>query len=337
MSDHGKVIQDVRYTSDKEFVSCASDKTIKLWKTSSSDPVMTLKGHEGKVKCLEVVGDLIVSGGGFGDNSLKIWKKGKEDLVHTIENAHCGEIQTLCSSEERGFFVSGGSDGILRFWDTETYKSNGHISVSKHPIFHITFNCDESLILVAGGKDGVGELKAWNIKTQECHREFIGHGKTVYTCVMTKDDTHLVSGGFDSQIRFWDFEAGECLHTVSTGDIYHTPSSMLLIRDEFVLVGCGKDVFLFNLFGDLVNQFSIPDAGVGAMDVSPDFSHLVVGCRTNIRMWYIGDFIPTQVEKQTIESKDKAPSHENRARKMPLIVHLKDVTNGTLVNIGERV
>ena len=85
---------------------------------------------------------------------------------------------------------------------------------------------------------------------------------------------------------------------MSTGDIYHTPSSMLLIRDEFVLVGCGKDVFLFNLFGDLVNQFSIPDAGVGAMDVSPDFSHLVVGCRTNIRMWYIGDFIPTQNEKQ---------------------------------------
>ena len=62
-------------------VSGSSDKTLKIWDTTSGDEVLTLRGHDSRVACVAFSpdGTRIVSGS--YDNTLKVWDGGGQPTI----------------------------------------------------------------------------------------------------------------------------------------------------------------------------------------------------------------------------------------------------------------
>ncbi|GHU72656.1 hypothetical protein AGMMS49992_09080 [Clostridia bacterium] len=72
---HDETVRDLKFTNDGRLISCANDKTIKVWNIETQEVVAILKGHSDFVKCLLYYEDdnikRIVSGS--TDTSIIIW------------------------------------------------------------------------------------------------------------------------------------------------------------------------------------------------------------------------------------------------------------------------
>jgi len=119
-------------------VSGSRDSTIKIWDTRmicrkepkrarrgngeeeevtrKDDSMKTLRGHEGRVCCLQFDEDKIVSGS--DDNTVKVWSltgdEGHEDCVNTLVSHDCW-INSL--KFNGNILVSGAADDSIKVWD----------------------------------------------------------------------------------------------------------------------------------------------------------------------------------------------------------------------------
>ena len=124
----------------------------------SFPPEERLVGHTGPVQAVTYSPDgrFIVSGGGFGDDTLKIWDATSGSELHTF--AGNSSIRSVTWSPDGRFIASGGWQEV-KVWDTvmgaELYTLTGHL----YNIFAITWSPDGRFI-VSGSDDS--KLKMWD-------------------------------------------------------------------------------------------------------------------------------------------------------------------------------
>ena len=124
----------------------------------SDKPPKILKGHDDSViTCLQVKGDLIVSGS--DDNTLKLWSISSLKCVSTL-NGHTGGV--WCSEFDGNIVVSGSTDRSLRVWDVKNgtclHVLEGHTSTVRCVSLH-------GKVVVSGSRDS--SIRIWNVKTGE--------------------------------------------------------------------------------------------------------------------------------------------------------------------------
>ena len=49
-------------------------------------------------------------------------------------------------------------------------------------------------------------MKFWDLDTQHCFKTLVDHRSEVCDFVVIKDDTRLVTGSADSELRVWDID-----------------------------------------------------------------------------------------------------------------------------------
>ena len=67
-------------------------------------------------------------------------------------------------------------------------------------------------IVSAGGGDKT--IKAWNIKTYELLKTFIGHTNWVYSVSMSYDCKSFISTSEDYTIKWWHISTGRHIRTI---------------------------------------------------------------------------------------------------------------------------
>lgn len=104
----------VSQAADPQVVSASVDTTVRLWDLAAGKGMTTLTHHKKGVRSLAVHPNEFSFASASAD-SIKTWSFPRGDLLRNLKG-HQGLVNALAVNHD-GVLVSGGDDGIMRFWD----------------------------------------------------------------------------------------------------------------------------------------------------------------------------------------------------------------------------
>ncbi|MDR1484063.1 MAG: WD40 repeat domain-containing protein [Planctomycetaceae bacterium] len=240
--EHLDWVRDLAFNFDRsKLVTIAHDGQIQFWNVQNGSLIISVKE---KVYGLQSVafspdGNKIAVCG--FDKFVRIYDAQNGNIIAKIETNETGNRTVLFSNDGSQLAVAGRS-GIVRIWTTSDTTIYTDIKGSRRRINAIAFSPDGSKLAVGGdspfisivnpktgkrikrlperpGKtfslvfcnDNViasGEsdnaIRIWDITQAKQLTTLIGHTGTVAAMVFDTEKKLLISGGFDTSIRFWN-------------------------------------------------------------------------------------------------------------------------------------
>jgi WD40 repeat protein len=140
----------VGFKMEKNYLASAEWGWIFLWDVSRGIVIRTLRDENGGVRCIDLFGNRIITGGTSG--VLSVWNTttGEAEQLH----GHSDDVH--CVALAGTFAVSSSGDGSVRMWDT---KSGGDLGV-----FHDCFPQEVKSFFFRSNRFVVGEgttIKCW--------------------------------------------------------------------------------------------------------------------------------------------------------------------------------
>ncbi|XP_076946431.1 protein JINGUBANG-like isoform X1 [Bidens hawaiensis] len=190
------------------------DRTFKVWKTSNSKCLESVKAHEDAVNSVVSTKSGLVFTGS-ADGSVKVWKREgsgksmKHNHVETLLNQECA-VTALAVSETGLFVYCGLSDGLVNFWEWEKQLSHGGL-LKGHKLAVLCLSAAGSL-LFSGSADKT--ICVWKKEgnAHNCLSVLTGHTGPV-KCLMVEreagkssDEVKWVvySGSLDKSVKVWN-------------------------------------------------------------------------------------------------------------------------------------
>ncbi len=167
----------------------------------------TRPGQEGDVRIYDINAGKPTMHGGVpsvdGVNDKKVLVK---DLLQ-VEDA----IHGLALSSDGKKLAAGGTDRILRVWDTATWKLEHGIENHADWIFGLAFSPDGKYIASAS-RDKTA--KVWDLSAKESLLTFPDHQNPVQAVVFSPDGKNGISVGDDTNVRVWAVSGGKQVKTI---------------------------------------------------------------------------------------------------------------------------
>ncbi|KRZ29459.1 F-box/WD repeat-containing protein 7 [Trichinella pseudospiralis] len=179
-------------------------------KTNNPLAVMTLLGHSGTVRCLQLNGSRLASGS--NDHTLKVWDLSSNEHWSSIACrstmiGHTDAVRCLQMDDEK--IISGSYDKTLRTWDLKTGQQSATFSGHEGEVLCLQFDRRK---LISGSSDR--SIRIWDLRTQIAGMILHNvHAKAV-TCLQF-NETQIVSASFDCTIKVWDVRTGRCFRTIN--------------------------------------------------------------------------------------------------------------------------
>jgi ABC-type Fe3+/spermidine/putrescine transport system ATPase subunit len=161
------------FASDGEFFAMAEDHgrfdTVNIWQVNPFAVEFFYKFNNS----VEDLASMALNSDGtqiaFGhvDGTIRVYElaeNGRYTLLHEIESAHLGSVNTIQYSPDDSLLISGGADGVIGFWQTD----------DSTPVFKLTAHetgvqdaaiSENGHILAAGGAEGT--ITVWAIPSRE--------------------------------------------------------------------------------------------------------------------------------------------------------------------------
>ncbi|USP77844.1 hypothetical protein yc1106_05118 [Curvularia clavata] len=185
-------------------VTRQQDTTLRIWDLKKGLCKHVLIGHQASVRCLEIHGDIVVSGS--YDTTAKIWSISEGKCLRTL-TGHFSQIYAIAFDGKK--IATGSLDTSVRIWDPNDGKClavlQGHTSL----VGQLQMRDD---ILVTGGSDG--SVRVWSLATYQAIHRLAAHDNSVTS--LQFDNTRIVSGGSDGRVKVWDLKTGVLVRELSS-------------------------------------------------------------------------------------------------------------------------
>ncbi|GAA3837092.1 WD40 repeat domain-containing protein [Streptomyces chiangmaiensis] len=206
IAPHPSRVRGLAHSRDaEELVSAHQDGTVRRWKRTTGSPLGDpLRGHAGTVRAVALTPeeDEIVSVG--QDGTVRRWKREDGTPIGPPLVGHTGGVQAVGAGPS-GVIASGGRDGTVRRWDRRTGKPLGAPLVTGSPVRTVLLTRDGEI--AAGCADGT--LHRWDPTGQRIGEVLPAHTYGLPSMALTRDETELVTYGWDGAIRRWARITGE--------------------------------------------------------------------------------------------------------------------------------
>ena len=161
----------------------------------------TLHGHKSTVMSLiELKDHRLISGGGPGDNSLKLWDINEMKCKHTLKGFSWGLLAVIQLKDGR--ICTGSGDNCISLWEYDSFVHVGDIFCHSDHIRALYQLSDESKVLSCGDDT---MIKVSDIKEMKCVATLSGHTKPVTRAIQLKNG-RIISCSKDMTIRVWDLK-----------------------------------------------------------------------------------------------------------------------------------
>lgn len=192
----------------QRLISGGFDSKVKIWDTATGEEIMSLSGHEGRIKSVTVSpdGKQIVSGS--FDKTIKLWDASSGQELRTL-SGHKDLVIQVAYNPDGSRIVSGSFDKTIRVWDPSTGKQLRNIPLDDQAVITATYSPDGKRIAVGSGQ---GMIKILDAETGQGISVTPGHGwdqSLITSLAFSPDGNRLASGGYDQTVRIWDSETGE--------------------------------------------------------------------------------------------------------------------------------
>ncbi|GMH34626.1 hypothetical protein BSKO_02487 [Bryopsis sp. KO-2023] len=225
------------------------------WKGDNASRLFNFLSPRGSFPSIVIVGvgeSMIASGG--ADGHIALWEvahlahidptKSVGTNVPLPEEAllkgHIGSVNSLTSTENGLYLVSGGSDTTIRIWNVHTKTCESILECTKFSIPALAIHGD----LLAGGFFE-GDVNLWRFleADSKCIRTFQseeGYGKHI--SVLWLDENRLVSVAEQGEVCVWEVESGACVGRAKLPEkimflalsVWCSMERIILVVDEWV-------------------------------------------------------------------------------------------------------
>jgi len=146
---HDNSIKDVKFNADGSLVlSSSSDHTSRIWDTRTAEPVCPPLLHSYIVESSFFMPDdcvLTIS----GDRMVRNWKF-RPHVLRLSSVKIAGITNASVLSHDSSFFMTGGTDGILRLWDAKTGQPRPETIDHGTEITSIALHSDDDTVALGG-------------------------------------------------------------------------------------------------------------------------------------------------------------------------------------------
>jgi len=315
-NDVNRHLDDVLSSSVNEdsqnVLSCARDRTLRLWDIKSSALVKT-SNEQGIVSvcCIAPNGRWYIACG--DDFKIKIWetRSMRDSKIAVAELVgHTAKVTACVISRDSKLIVSGSLDKTSKVWRIKDpkhvqqpellYTLNGHTE----GILDVCISEDVKYVVTASQDK---TLRIWDTRNGEIYKVLSGHKAAVNACALSSDGKLLVTASEDSSLKLWTVtdnkEPRSFFGTNGYKSVTFSPDAKFIIsisndkvlkiwdtNSEF-LVTAINNISCGSLFGDCIVCF-------GALDYSLYVLRLQVGFKPKKRRF----------TKQNISSGKRAES-----------------------------
>jgi WD40 repeat protein len=237
--------------------------------------------------------------GGINDAKISLWclktgKIWKSWLAHPLSPYSRDEnrIYSLAISCDGKTLVSSGA--LIQAWDVETGQLLRTFKGGGWGLFAALNNQGD--LLVTGD-----EVKTifWKMSNgRKIRRRYGSRGKIIDSVCINSDDTEIVEGDFDNEIKVWDLKVGNLIRLMEAGGATKVHDLSLDDQDRF-LIGfgfhgiqiwdyqTGKRIGSINKFNYEKRYYQHLDIVLRA-EISPDSNSIVsLGKDGRIRVWNV--------------------------------------------------
>uniref|UniRef100_A0A8B9CAN2 Transducin beta like 3 n=1 Tax=Anser brachyrhynchus TaxID=132585 RepID=A0A8B9CAN2_9AVES len=212
------------------FVSCAKDKSIRVWRMNKDRRVICVAqglGHAhgvGAVSCSRMKESFVVTSS--QDCTIKVWNipesltsKAKAALssspetlhAQVTERGHDKDINSVAVSPNDKLIATGSQDRLAKLWSCSDCSLLGVFTGHKRGIWCVQFSPVDQ-ILATSSADGT--LKLWGLQDFSCLKTFEGHDASVLKVIFVSRGTQLLSSGSDGLLKLWTIKTNECVKTL---------------------------------------------------------------------------------------------------------------------------
>jgi WD40 repeat protein len=151
---------------------------------------------------------------------------------------HTGWVKAACFSPDGKRVVSGGQDGLLRFWDVATGQEFCTLKGDGHPIRSLCFSPDGKWIVSASGEGtGVGTVWVWDVATGKELHPLKGHSQRVTCVTFSPDSKRIASVDSYGTVKVWDPVTGKA--TLSFKGHQFGPVASICFSPDCKRIACG--------------------------------------------------------------------------------------------------
>jgi WD40 repeat protein len=174
--------------------------------------------------------------------------------------AHHGLVNGLAFSSEGALLASGGSDGTILLWRTDTDNHRQILSQGVHEVTALSFSSTGTLL--AGGYDH-GCVQLWDTTSGQLEWALTKHNLWIKSLTFSPNSNMLASGGYDGCVRLWSARTG---HELSVFQHHNTSITSVAFAPDNRTLACG----------DTQGQIHLYDSWTGTLHCSlPPFKAAV--------------------------------------------------------------
>jgi WD40 repeat protein len=293
MAENGGSVRGLGFSPDgKTLAAAGNDGAVRLWDVTGASPKVsaTLKEHSGPVSVVAFSpdGKLLASGG--TDKKVVIWNVAKSSKVTSLEG-HPQEVKAVAWSADGDSLATGGGQtvnlldrGIIKLWDSSTWKPREAPTFALGPVFALAF-MDDGESLVTASQDNA--IKVFEVATGLELFALRGHLGWARSVAVAHNGKVIASGGFDATARVWQPRGADNrdLLRVSKEPVC---SAVFSPDDRWLATGSGDGVIkLWNVAsGEEVKSLTGHKGALSALAWAPNGKWLVSGdAEGRLRLW----------------------------------------------------
>ncbi|CAL9690674.1 unnamed protein product [Knipowitschia caucasica] len=209
------------------FVAVAACEQVFIWDVRKGEKVLILQGQKHEVTFLCPSPDGIHIAVGYEDGAVKIFSllNGESNVSF---NGHKSAVTVIQYDSLGARLVTGSKDTDVIVWDIINecglYRLKGHKDVVTQALLL------KKNLLVTSSKDSF--VKWWDLDTQHCFKTMVGHRSEVWSMVLLNNQSRLLTGSADSELRAWDINFLQEKRAEGEPDVKKGKALMTLEDDE---------------------------------------------------------------------------------------------------------
>ena len=134
-----------------------------------------------------------------GRESTILWDSASLEPVARLEQpGHFNDAVFLADDRT---LVTGGSDGMLRFWDIATKEELAGINAHVAPILSLALSPDRAVLATASADS---TIRLWDTSTRQETDRLRGHTSEIRCVAFSTDGTALASASKDHSVKLWE-------------------------------------------------------------------------------------------------------------------------------------